>query len=57
VILGIHVLLLLKVTIIRSIERGLEGVAIYDGEFAEHHKSRGRLLLFLVCELAIVELE
>ena len=56
-ILGIHVLLLLKVTIVRSIERGLESVAINDGEFAEHHKSRGRLLLLLVGELAVVELK
>jgi hypothetical protein len=57
VILGIHVLLPLKVAIVRSIERGLEGAAIYDGEFAEHHKSRRRFLLLLVGELAVVQLE
>jgi len=56
-IFGIHVLLLLKVTIVRSIERRLESIAIYDGEFAEHHKSCGRLLLLLVGELAVIELE
>ena len=56
-ILGIYVFLFLKVTIVRSVERRLESVAIYDGEFPEHHKSRGRLLLLLVSELAVVELE
>ena len=56
-ILDIHIFLLLISTIVRSIECGLEGVAVNYGEFAEHHKSRGRLLLLLVGELAIVELE
>ena len=56
-VLDIHVFLLLKVIIIRSIERGLEGVTINDGKLAKHYKSRRRLLLLLVCELAVVELE
>ena len=56
-ILDIHVFLLLISTIVRSIERGLESVAINDGEFAKHYNSRRRLLLLLVGELAIIKLE
>ena len=56
-ILDFHIFLLLISIIVWSIECGLESVAINDGEFPEHYKSRGRLLLLLVGELAIVELE